>query len=201
MNNDWNIEVKWSENVVLADADYVDSVAFNLIVNFERIIGRRIPQADMAKWLDCVALDGGIREGDNEIQVILIHRNDKRQMDNFIPADYEQDLSGKAFKDHLGEFTINAYQPEEMAGVGDFFNEVLELTLTQKNIKRLMVIPNAEDAAIYNNVRDTLRRADDEDKRITVFTMQPTAGGNYRQEILGYSLMAALGIRSEEIKD
>ncbi|MBR1409843.1 MAG: hypothetical protein IJ580_01915 [Prevotella sp.] len=201
MNNDLNIEVKWSENVVLADADYVDSVAFNLIVNFERIIGRRIPQADMAKWLDCVALDGGIREGDNEIQVILIHRNDKRQMDNFIPADYEQDLSGKAFKDHLGEFTINAYQPEEMAGVGDFFNEVLELTLTQKNIKRLMVIPNAEDAAIYNNVRDTLRRADDEDKRITVFTMQPTAGGNYRQEILGYSLMAALGIRSEEIKD
>lgn len=201
MNNDLNIEVKWSENVVLADADYVDSVAFNLIVNFERIIGRRIPQADMAKWLDCVALDGGIREGDNEIQVILIHRKDKRQMDNFIPADYEQDLSGKAFKDHLGEFTINAYQPEEMAGVGDFFNEVLELTLTQKNIKRLMVIPNAEDAAIYNNVRDTLRRADDEDKRITVFTMQPTAGGNYRQEILGYSLMAALGIRSEEIKD
>ena len=201
MNNDLNREAKWSENVVLVDADYVDSVAFNLIVNFERMIGRRIPQADIAKWLDCVALDGGIRDGENEIQVILIHQKDKQQMDNFVPGNYANDLSEKAFKDHLGEFTINAYQAEGFAKVGDFFNEALELILTQKNIKRLMVIPNAEDASIYNKVREALRRADDDDKRITVFTMQPNAGGNYRQEILGYSLMAALGIKADEIKD
>ena len=201
MNNDLNREAKWSENVVLVDADYVDSVAFNLIVNFERMIGRRIPQADIAKWLDCVALDGGIRDGENEIQVILIHQKDKQQMDNFVPGNYANDLSEKAFKDHLGEFTINAYQAEGFAKVGDFFNEALELILTRKNIKRLMVIPNAEDDAIYNKVRETLRRADDDDKRITVFTMQPNAGGNYRQEILGYSLMAALGIKADEIKD
>lgn len=201
MNNDLNREAKWSENVVLVDADYVDSVAFNLIVNFERMIGRRIPQADIAKWLDCIALDGGIRDGENEIQVILIHQKDKQQMDNFLPGNYANDLSEKAFKDHLGEFTINAYQAEGFAKTGDFFNEVLELVLTQKNIKRLMVIPNAEDSSIYNKVREALRKADDDDKRITVFTMQPAAGGNYRQEILGYSLMAALGIKADEIKD
>ena len=188
MNNELNKEVKWSANVVLADADYVDTVAFNLIVNFERMIGRRIPQADMAKWLDCIALDGGIRDGENEIQVILIHNKDKQQMDNFIPGNYASDLTGKAFKDHLGEFTINAYHTEGLAKSGDFFGEVLELVLAQKDVKRLMVIPNAEDASIYNNVR-------------AVFTMQPTAGGNYRQEILGYSLMAALGIKADEIKD
>ena len=201
MNNDLNIEAKWSENVVLVDADYVDSVAFNLIVNFERMIGRRIPQADIAKWLDCVALDGGIRDGENEIQVILIHQKEKQQMDNFVPGNYTNDLSAKAFKDHLGEFTINAYQTEGLAKAGDFFCEALELVLTQKNVKRLMVVPNAEDAYIYNKVRETLRHTDDEEKRITVFSMQPTAGGNYRQEILGYSLMAALGIKADEIKD
>ena len=199
MNNDLNREAKWSENVVLVDADYVDSVAFNLIVNFERMIGRRIPQADIAKWLDCIALDGGIRDGENEIQVILIHQKDKQQMDNFLPGNYANDLSEKAFKDHLGEFTINAYQAEGLAKTGDFFNEVLELVLVQKNIKRLMVIPNAEDSSIYNKVREALRKADDDDKRITVFTMQPAAGGNYRQEILGYSLMNALGIKGEEL--
>ena len=201
MNNDLNREAKWSENVVLVDADYVDSVAFNLIVNFERMIGRRIPQADIAKWLDCIALDGGIRDGENEIQVILIHQKDKQQMDNFLPGNYANDLSEKAFKDHLGEFTINAYQAEGFGKTGDFFNEVLELVLAQKNIKRLMVIPNVEDSSIYNKVREALRKADDDDKRITVFTMQPAAGGNYRQEILGYSLMAALGIKADEIKD
>ena len=41
---------KWSRNVILVDGDYVDSVAFNLIVNFERMLGRRIPKADTA-WL------------------------------------------------------------------------------------------------------------------------------------------------------
>jgi hypothetical protein len=40
---------------------------------------------------------------------------------------------------------------------------------------------------------------DDHPKRVTVFTMEPKTGGNFRQEILGYSLMAALGIRGEEI--
>jgi len=201
MNKELNKEVKWSENVVLVDADYVDTVAFNLIVNFERIIGRRIPQADIAKWLDCVALDGGVREGENDIQVILIHQQDKQQMNNFVPGNYANDLSEKAFKDHLGEFTINAYQAEGLAKTGDFFGEVLELACAQKSVKRLMVIPNLEDDSIYNKVRETLRHADDADKRITVFSMQPQAGGNYRQEILGYSLMAALGIKADEIKD
>jgi hypothetical protein len=56
MNNN-----KWKENVILADADYVDKVAFDLTVNFERMIGRRIPKADLAQLLECVALDGGIR--------------------------------------------------------------------------------------------------------------------------------------------
>jgi hypothetical protein len=32
-----------------------------------------------------------------------------------------------------------------------------------------------------------------------MFAMQPIEGGNFRQEILGYSLMNALGIRADEI--
>jgi hypothetical protein len=44
-----------------------------------------------------------------------------------------------------------------------------------------------------------LRNVDDE-KRITLFAMQPLPGGNFRQEILGYSLMNALGISADEIK-
>ena len=67
-------ESKWNEHVILVDADYVDKVAFDLTVNFERMIGRRISQADMAKWLECVALDGGLREGDHEVQVVLLHK-------------------------------------------------------------------------------------------------------------------------------
>lgn len=202
MNNNLQ-EAKWSENVILVDADYVDKVAFNLIVNFERMIGRRIPQADIAKWIDCVALDGGIREGEHETLVVLIHRKDKTKLENFTPSDYGKELNGKAFKDHLGEFTISAYPIESIAGGEDYFTDALQLITGQKEVKRVMVIPNAENAYIYNKVRETLNRLDDDNdpKRITVFAMQPMTGGNFRQEILGYSLMAALGIRSEEIRE
>lgn len=82
MTEEWLNRAEWKENVILVDADYVDKVVFNLIVNFERMIGRRIPQADMAKWLECVALDGGIREGNHQTQVVLLHQ--KEQMDNFL---------------------------------------------------------------------------------------------------------------------
>ena len=187
-----------NNNVILVDADYVDKVAFNLIVNFERMIGRRIPQADFAKWIDCVALDGGIREGEQETQVILLHDKQKKAMDNFVPGNYEE-LNGKAFKDQLGEFVINAYPAEDIVGSEQQFIDTLQLVCTQKEVKRVMVIPNTEDPYIYNKVRDALRKTDD-DKRITVFAMQPMTGGPFQQEILGYSLMAALGIRAEEVK-
>lgn len=199
MNNNLQEQTKWSENVILVDADYVDKVAFSLIVNFERMIGRRIPQADFAKWIDCIALDGGIREGEHETQVVLIHQKDKAQMENFTPGNYTEELNNKAFKDHLGEFVINAYPLEDIAGGEDYLADALQMVAVQKEVKRIMVIPNAEDTYIYNKVREALNRLDDDEKRITVFAMQPMPGGNFRQEILGYSLMAALGIRADEI--
>ncbi len=197
MNNNLTDTVKWCENVILADADYIDKVAFDLIVNFERMIGRRIPPADMARWIDCIALDGGIREGQNDTQVILIHDRKNGRLENFKPSVYADELDGKAFKDNLGEFSISAVSAEDMAGKDDFFTEVVEIVCNHKDVKRIMIVPDAE--RMYDDVRHALRHADDE-KRITVFAMQPMQGGNFRQEILGYSLMSALGIRADEIK-
>lgn len=201
MNNNQQ-EAKWSKNVILVDADYIDKVAFNLIVNFERMLGRRIPKANMAIWADCVALDGGLRPGDNQTQVILIHTKEKKQLDNFVPSDFAAELTDKAFKDKLGEFIFDSYTAEEeIVAYGDFFADALQLITTQKEVERIMVIPNAEDEQLYNKVRETIRRINDDTKRITVFSMQPMPGGNFRQEILGYSLMAALKIKSEEINN
>ena len=186
-------ETKWEENVILVDADYVDKVAFDLIVNFERMIGRRIPKADMAQWLECVALDGGLREGNHQTQVVLLHKQSK--MENFTPGTVEE-LDGKAFKGRLGEILISCVKVEDLTTMDDLFVDSMQVLANAKEVKRLIVVPNAEQ--IYNKVREGLRHADDE-KRITVLAMQPMEGGNFRQEILGYSLMAALGIKSDEL--
>lgn len=199
MNNDTLTKANWSENVVIVDADYVDRVAFDLIVNFERMIGRRIHKADLAKWIDCVALDGGLREGEHDTQVVLIHDKKQAALDNFVPANYDDELNGKAFKDHLGEFTVSSFPVEDITTATDFFLDTVAMVCAQKEVKRVMIIPDAENRALYADLRHTLQRVDDE-KRITVFAMQPMEGGNFRQEILGYSLMNALGIRAEELK-
>ena len=199
MNNDTLTKANWSENVVIVDADYVDRVAFDLIVNFERMIGRRIHKADLAKWIDCVALDGGLREGEHDTQVVLIHDKKQTALDNFVPASSDDELNGKAFKDHLGEFTVSSFPVEDITTATDFFLDTVAMVCAQKEVKRVMIIPDAENRALYADLRHTLQRVDDE-KRITVFAMQPMEGGNFRQEILGYSLMNALGIRAEELK-
>ena len=118
--NDIINPAQWSENVIIADADFVDKVAFDLIVNFERMLMRRVPKADLARWIDCIALDGGIREGENEVQVVLIHNKENTELENFTPAHYKEELDGKAFKDHLGEFSINTYPVEELVSKADF---------------------------------------------------------------------------------
>ena len=190
---------KWCENVILVDADYVDKVAFDLIVNFERILGRRIPQGDMARWLECVALDGGLRPQTSDtihqtsIQVVLLHK--QAQMQNFQPGVFA-DLDGKAFIGPLGEFMVSCVQVEEMVTMDDLFIDSMQVISNAAEVRRLIVVPNAEQ--LYNKVREGLRHADEE-KRITVLAMQPMEGGNFRQEILGYSLMVALGIRGEEL--
>ena len=121
-------------------------------------------------------------------------------MENFVPGNYANELTDKAFQGELGEFMLNAYAIEAIADSEHLLIEALKLICQQKEVKRMMIIPNAEDHIIYNKVRETLRQVNDEEKHITVFSMQPMTGGNFRQEILGYSLMAALGIRGDEIK-
>ncbi|MCD8291287.1 MAG: hypothetical protein LUC91_07285 [Prevotella sp.] len=197
MNSDLRKNGECCENVIIADADYIDRVAFDLIVNFERIIGRRIPPADIARWIDCVALDGGVRVGDNNTHVILIHEKDKMAMDNFLPSNHSKDLDSKAFKDNLGEFIISSLPVEDVICKEDFFIDILSHVCGRKEVKRIMVIGDVE--SYYDHIRHTLRNVDEE-KRITVFAMQPMEGGNFRQEILGYSMMSALGIKSDEIK-
>ena len=199
-------QVSWKENVILVDADYIDKVAFDLIVNFERMLGRRIPPADMAQWLECVALDGGLRKGEDrshadltveerQTQVVFLHRKGSQQMENFQPGNFAE-LDGKAFKGPLGEFLLSSVVVEDMVTIDDLFCDSLQVIANAAEVNRLMVVPNAEH--IYNKVREVLRQTDP-DKHVTVFAMQPMPTGNFRQEILGYSLMAALGIKSEEL--
>lgn len=201
MNSPFSIPVKWAANVIIADADYLDRVAFSLTVNFERMLGRRIPKADMAQWAVCAALDGGLREGDNEVQVVLVHDKTATRMENFSPSEFGAELNDKAFRDaRLGEFSFSSYAVEQLTTKDQMMVEVLEAVLAQKEVRRIVAVPNAEEGDAYDKMRSLLRRVNDEERHVTMLTMVPREGGNFHQEMLGYSIMNALGIKSDELK-
>lgn len=186
---------QFAPSVILVDADYLDRVAFDLIVNFERMIGRRIPQADLCHWLDCIALDGGLRPGSNELQAHFLHSKAKKAFDNFTPSQFEADINGLAFDDRLGKFHLFSFPVEDIVTTADFFVQSLSMLANDKSVKQLMVVADME--AYGSAVKRACAEAKEVD--ITLFTMEPTAGRGFSQEILGYSLMSALGIKSNEL--
>ncbi len=189
------IKSEWEENVILVDAEYLGRVAFDLIVNFERMINRRIPPADLCHWLDCIALDGGMRPGENSVQAVFLHPREEAELRNFSPAKFSEELDGKAFKDHIAEFTLFSFPVEEVIKPEDFFIEALENILQSQGAKRVMVIADMD--AYGHRVKKTV--TENEGKDITLFAMQPVSGRGFSNEILGYSLMSALGIRGDEL--
>lgn len=202
MNPQEASNVKLSENVILADADYIDYVAFQLSVQFERMIGRRIGKADLSQWAVDIALDGGLRADGkpHETQLVFVHEKHAARLENFNPSTFETELNGQAFNDkNLGEFLVNSYAANDTFGKDDYMLDTINMILGHDEVKRLMIVPNGEEGTIYEEIANAMRNAP-EDKHITLFAMQPMPGGNFRQEILGYSLMNALGIRGDEIK-
>ncbi len=188
-------QTQWSPCVVLVDADYLDRVTFDLIVNFERMIGRRIPPADLCHWLDCIALDGGLQPGNNAVQVVLLHSKKEKALRYFAPSDYSEELDGKAFKDNIGEFCLQSFPVEDIVTSEDFYVQSLEEILGAEDVKKVLLVADLD--AYGQRVKQAVGKA--QGKEVMLFTMQPTSGCGFAQEILGYSLMSALGIRSDEL--
>lgn len=190
-------QTKWKENIILVDANYLDDVVFDLIVNFEPMINRSIPYADLCRWLDCIALDGGLRpKEDNQVQVVFIHEQLKEKFSYLKPSSFSKELDAKAFKDNVAEFELISASSEDIVTKDELFLQSLELIVNETSVKNLMVV--ADELKYGERARNLFVAARGKD--ITYFSMQPVKGGRFFQEILGYSLMNALGIKSDEIK-
>lgn len=203
MNTQQIENIHWSENVIIADAEYIDRVAFDLIVNFERMLDRRIPPADLSRWTMDIALDGGLREGKHETQLVLLHDAKNTKLENFAPTDYKNELNGKAFNDErLGEFIVNTIATDgKMSNKEEVMLDILQLILGHKEVQRIMVVPDADASDVWQTLRNTLDRGSEFIHETTLFAMQPMPGGRFAQQILGYSLMNAMGITQREIDE
>lgn len=197
---------QFKETVILVDADYLDGLASDLRSNFTKVLGRDVPVADLAEWLVCAALDGGAPEDEKgesqgEVQVVFIRSLSKTRLDHFEPGNMLSGLDGQAFRDpYLGEFLLSVVPEEKPAGQTEpLFAESTRYLLTCKEIKRLVLVPDMQKYGDY--LREDIGKAEGEDvPRVVILAMQPEEGGGYQTEILGYSLLHALGIAPEELQ-
>lgn len=189
-------KMQWSENVILVDADFLDSLVQDFITNFERMINRPLGKLDLCHWLDCLLLDVEVKEGEHDNFVAFLHKKGNKGLKFVNPGDFKEFLSEKAFKDRLGEFSLGSFPIEDIVSRGEFMNDALKAAMESDKTQHILVIA---DLDAYGT--QICKTANGETKaQVTLFTMRLIPSGKYKQQILGYSVMSGLGIRSDELK-
>lgn len=190
-------KIKFAPAVILIDATYLNKVVADMRVHFSQVLNRELSQADLARLLECIGLDSGMRGTDNAIQVIFIYNAELPKFTDCIPADFNNELHNVAFKGNLGEFSIYSFQPSDMASCEDLFIESLQLVGVCKDTKRIVAIP---DEMSYGNKLDTYIKDMKGKDQVTVFGMNPPAKTElYDFQILGFAILQALGIKPDEL--
>ena len=190
-------ELKFAEKVILIDASYINKVTADLSKHFGQMIGRELPKADLPIFLECVAMDAAIQPGENVLQVLLVYDKEHAKMDAFNPSDLKKELNDVAFKSQLGEFQLNTFEPSDMADREAFFLEAVKLVADTKEVKHLVVVPSETEYG--DKIPEILEKVDGKES-IHVLGMNPLAPSKaFRWEMMGYAVLQALGIRSDEI--
>ena len=192
-----NNELKFAEKVILIDASYINKVTADLSRHFGQVIGRELPKADLPIFLECVAMDAAIQPGENVLQVLLVYDKENTRMNAFNPGDLKKELNDVAFKSQLGEFQLNTFEPSDMADREAFFLEAVKLVADAKEVKHLVVIPSETEYG--DKLPEIFDKVDGKDS-IHVLGMNPPAPSDkFRWEMMGYAVLQALGVRSDEI--
>lgn len=190
-------KIKFAPNVILIDASYLDQTVKGMSTYFAPLVNRELPKADLPLLLECLSLDAGMRLGDNEIQVIFIYDSAEPALLHCAPSDLEKELHNVAFKSQLGEYSLFAFQPSDMATCEDLFIESLQLAGVSDDVKRLMLVADDNyDAARLKAALGEIKKKEN----VTLFAMNPPAfETGCAFEMLGFAVLQSLGIRSEEL--
>lgn len=195
-------EIKFLKKVLLVDVAFLNDMVYNVTEFLSERLGRELPKLDLPGWLSYLALDAGLREGDNEIQVLLIHNGTAHQLKCCEPSDLES-LHGMACRTPLGEFVFSVVSSSGMVSDEELFVDLMSLALDSADVERLMLVPF--QATYGEKVEEKLRqffrdRKSEEQGKAVYFTMQePLQPILCQWDFVNFSLMHALGIKSDEL--
>lgn len=189
-------KIKLSETVVIIDAAFLNFVITDLKAYFEKTLNRTLQEIDLSMWVTYLMLDAGITEGSNDMQFLFVYDDSSTQLAHCKPNDLRTELNGVAFKNGYGEYTFVGVPCEELVSREDLFLDLLAITADSADVKRMVVISFNEE---YGD-KVTKQLSKIERKSVLQFRMnEPEVPVSYTWDMLAFSVMQALGIRSEEL--
>lgn len=189
-------QIKLSENVMLIDVAFLNFVVTDLKKYFEQVLKRPLQEINLTGLVSYLALDAGIEEGANEVQLLMVYDRESSELQHCSPSDLKEELNGVAFKNQIAEFTFAGVPCEEMVTREELFLDLLNIVTDSTDVKKLIVVSFNEEYG--QPVSDALKRA--KGKEIIQFRMnEPEENTEYRWEMLAYPVMQSLGIRGDEL--
>ena len=192
-----NNELKFAEKVILIDALYINKVTNDLRQHFSQVIGRELPKADLPIFLECVAMDAAVQPGEHVLQVLFVYDKNQSKMEAFTTGDLKKELNDVAFKSQLGEFQLNTFEPSDMVDREAFFLEAVKLVADAKEVKHLVVIPSETEYG--EKLPEIFDKVDGKDSIHVLGMNPPSPSDKFHWEMMGYAVLQALGVRSDEL--
>lgn len=191
-------ELKTDEFVILIDAAYLDEVGHSMNGYFSYIVKRKLPKADLPALVEGLALDAGIRPGDNHIQIILVYPKGMKTFSFCEPSDLNEELHCVAFRSNLGEFSFASYSTENLTTREELYSDFIQTLSVSQNTQKVMIVGDME---LYGeDAVKALEQAKNREVYYFSVDMQKAANYSFKYCNLGFALLHAMGVRSEELE-
>ena len=189
-------QIKLSENVMLIDVAFLNFVVTDLKKYFEKVLKRPLQEIDLTELVSYLALDADIKEGQNEVQLLMVYDKESSELQHCSPSDLTGELDGVAFKNQIAEFVFAGVPCEEMVLREDLYLDLLSIVTDSADVKKLIIVSFNEEYG--QRVSDVLNKV--EGKEMIQFRMnEPEESVAYRWEMLAYPVMQSFGIRGDEL--
>lgn len=181
---------------MLLDAAFLNLVVSDLKKYFEKLLKRPLQDIDLSLLTTYMALDAGVTEGDNKIQLLFVFDKDSSKLLHCNPSDLKEELNGVAFLSQFGEFSFAGVPCEDMVTREELFLDLLEIVSDSADVIKLIVVSYNEEygdkvTAALNKVKG---------KEVIQFRMnEPGDEAEFQWEMLAFPLMQAFGIKGDEL--
>ena len=186
---------------MLVDASCLNRMALDLRAYFEKKLGRALPKADVALLFEALWSDvqGEIEAGDTSFQVFLVYEPSDSRLAFAARSDLAGELNGVGVKGAGGEYAFYSFSTEGLATRESLFADLLKVIgESGEQVRHLVLLP--EDKSDSRFWTDYLEKNPKMKPKVSVLGMvQNPEWTDYPFHTVGYALMAAFGIRPDEL--